>query len=348
MEKFAKGVNLGGWLSQYRSYDHEHFRTFITRRDIEQIAGWGFDHVRLPVDYPVLESDDSPGVYREDGFRYIDACMEWCQLAGLGVVLDLHRAPGYSFTHTLRSETLHLNTLFTSETDQQRFISLWQAIVSRYRDVSVPVIFELLNEVVLPDSGPWNRLVHRTVEAIRAISPRSCIMVGSNRYNAASELSNLELLDDPNVCYTFHFYEPLLFTHQKAPWVRVAMEYDQPLEYPGSFVGLKEFLQRAPEYRAAYEWLVDRPLDRELLRAFLQPAHDFVRETGRELYCGEFGVIDHADPGSRRRWHADMLALLREDGIGWAVWSYKQMNFGLVDGAGEVVDPLLIDVLSQG
>lgn len=348
MENFTRGVNLGGWLSQYRRYDHEHFRTFITRHDIEQIAGWGFDHVRLPVDYPVLESDESPGVYREDGFRYIDACMEWCQLTGLGVVLDLHHAPGYSFAHTLHSETLHLNTLFTDEADQQRFISLWQAIVSRYRDVNVPVIFELLNEVVLPDSGPWNRLVRRTVEAIRAISPESRIMVGSNRYNAASELSNLELLDDPNVCYTFHFYEPLLFTHQRAPWVRVAMEYDQPLEYPGTFVGLKEFLQRAPEYRAAYEWLADRPLDRELLRAFLQPAHDFVHKTGRELYCGEFGVIDHVDPGSRRRWHADLLALLREDGIGWAVWSYKQMSFGLVDGAGKVVDPLLIDVLSQG
>ncbi|MCX7683579.1 MAG: glycoside hydrolase family 5 protein [Anaerolineae bacterium] len=348
MDHFTKGVNLGGWLSQYRSDDHEHFRTFITRRDIEQIAGWGFDHIRLPVDYPVLESDDWPGVYREEGFQYVDACMEWCQAAGLGVVFDLHRAPGYSFAHTLHHETQRLNTLFTVEADQQRFISLWQAIVSRYQDAGVPVIFELLNEVVLPDSAPWNRLVRRTLEAIRSIAPRARVMIGSNQYNAAAELRNLELFDDHEVCYTFHFYEPLLFTHQRAPWVRVAMEYNQPLEYPGTFTGLREFLQRAPEYRAAYEWLADRPLDRDLLREFLRPAHDFVRETGRELYCGEFGVIGHADPGSRRRWYADLLALLREDGIGWAVWSYKQMSFGLVDHTGQVVDPLLLDILCQG
>jgi aryl-phospho-beta-D-glucosidase BglC (GH1 family) len=59
MQHFQNGVNLGGWLSQYRRYEHDHFRTFITRRDIEQIAAWGFDHIRLPVDYPVLESDEA-------------------------------------------------------------------------------------------------------------------------------------------------------------------------------------------------------------------------------------------------------------------------------------------------
>ncbi len=348
MEHFVRGVNLGGWLSQYREYDHAHFRTFITRRDIAQVAAWGFDHVRLPVDYPLLESDDSPGTCREDGFRYIDACLEWCQAAGLGVVLDLHRAPGYTFSNTLRKETAHLNTLFSSGADQERFIALWQAIVNRYKNAGLPVIFELLNEVVLPESGPWNALVRRTLEAIRTVSPDARVMIGSNRYNAASELKQLEIFDDLNVCYTFHFYEPILFTHQRAPWVRVAVEYNQPLEYPGTFTGLREFLQRAPEYRAAYGWLTDRPLDRALLQEFLQPACDFVRETGRDLYCGELGVIEHADPASRRRWHADLLALLRENGIGWAVWSYKQMDFGLVDASSQAVDPDLIEILCQG
>ena len=46
------GVNLGGWLSQYRAASREHFGTFITERDIEQIAGWVIYHVRLPVDAP--------------------------------------------------------------------------------------------------------------------------------------------------------------------------------------------------------------------------------------------------------------------------------------------------------
>ena len=52
LEGFQKGVNLGGWISQFDRYDTVHFDTFITRADIEEIAGIGFDHVRVPVDAP--------------------------------------------------------------------------------------------------------------------------------------------------------------------------------------------------------------------------------------------------------------------------------------------------------
>jgi endoglucanase len=130
--QFQAGVNLGGWLSQYKTFAHSHFQTFITSVDIRQIAGWGLDHVRLPIDYPVLESDDAPGDYLEQGFEYIDNCLTWCQDAGLGLVLDLHHPPGYSFTNTLEPETEHLNTLFLAEAAQQRFIGLWEAITRRY------------------------------------------------------------------------------------------------------------------------------------------------------------------------------------------------------------------------
>ncbi len=72
------GINLGGWISQYPAYDHGHFKTFISAADIKRIADWGMDHVRLPVDYPLLEDDDHPGVYKQSGFDYIESCLEWC------------------------------------------------------------------------------------------------------------------------------------------------------------------------------------------------------------------------------------------------------------------------------
>jgi hypothetical protein len=346
MQNFTNGVNLGGWLSQYREFNHEHFRAFITRPDIEQIAAWGFDHVRLPIDYPVLESDESPGVYREDGFQYIDSCVEWCKSAGLGVIFDLHHAPGYSFNNTLKSETQHLNVLFDQPAAQQRFISLWEAIVRRYQAAGLPVIFELLNEVVLPESGPWNALAHQTVAALRALTPDGLIMIGGNNYNAASELKNIDLLDDPNVIYTFHFYEPLLFTHQKAPWVQAAVEYDRELAYPGFFIGLDEFLHRAPRYHEAYEWQAGLPLNRALVRELLLPVFEFIQNTGQAPYCGEYGVIDTAPAASRQNWHADLLDIFNQHGIGRAVWSYKEMNFRLVNATGQVADPFLLKILT--
>jgi len=79
MVSFKAGINLGGWISQYQVFSKEHFDTFITEKDIETIAEAGFDHVRLPFDYPIIESDDNVGEYKEDGLSYIDRCLEWCK-----------------------------------------------------------------------------------------------------------------------------------------------------------------------------------------------------------------------------------------------------------------------------
>ena len=35
-EGFQKGVNLGGWISQFDHYSIEHFDTFITEKDIDE------------------------------------------------------------------------------------------------------------------------------------------------------------------------------------------------------------------------------------------------------------------------------------------------------------------------
>ena len=55
---YMAGVNFGGWISQYkgnlaRNPEH-HFDTFVTEKDIAQIASWGMDHVRLPFDYSLI------------------------------------------------------------------------------------------------------------------------------------------------------------------------------------------------------------------------------------------------------------------------------------------------------
>jgi aryl-phospho-beta-D-glucosidase BglC (GH1 family) len=49
-ESLKIGINLGGWISQYKYFDPRHFDTFITKEDIRRISDWGFDHIRLPID----------------------------------------------------------------------------------------------------------------------------------------------------------------------------------------------------------------------------------------------------------------------------------------------------------
>ena len=157
--ELQKGINLGGWLSQC-DYSEERFESFIQEKDIAYIASLGFDHLRLPIDDNVMEEDD--GQIKEKGFLFIDRAVNWARHYGLSIILDLHKAYGYDFNNAGKEE---MNSLFTSERLQNRFIRLWERIASRYASFD-HVAFELLNEVVEADAAKaWNELIEKTVKA---------------------------------------------------------------------------------------------------------------------------------------------------------------------------------------
>lgn len=340
MDGYQAGINLGGWLSQYNQCDIEHFDTFIQRRDIEQIAVWGFDHIRLPLDYPILEEDIYPYEYKEDGFKYIDNCLSWCKEFGLNLVLDLHNAPGYRFSD------LGGNTLFDNPTQQDRVIKLWEAISKRYVNEKENLMFDLLNEIAEPDSTCWNLLTKRLVAAIRTIDKDRGIIIGSNNYNAVSELKNLDILNDDRIVYSFHFYEPMIFTHQKAHWFRMTKLLNKEQKYPGKCSGIKEFCEKYPQFQQAKE-LENVTMDKALLESYIQPAKDFLKKTGKPVYCGEYGVIEFASRQDRIHWHEDVASILKELKIGRACWSYKLMDFPIVDGNSQVISKELVNVISS-
>jgi hypothetical protein len=348
-EALQAGVNLGGWISQYQDFDYQHFDTFIVEKDIERIANWGFDHVRLPVDYPVLNDETNSEKLNPRGITYIDNCLQWCQKFGLRLVLDLHRAPGYSFTNTLEADGAESqNTLFTNPKMGEWFIFLWEELARRYLNQAVDdLAFELLNEMVLPDSAPWNALAQKTINAIRKIDGQRLIVVGGNYYNSVDELKNIDLETDENLLYTFHFYLPMTVTHQKARWVPAMRDFNQTIDYPGTPEGLVEFLEANPQHKPIFEEFTNRFIDKNYLLEALQPAIDYIEKTGHALYCGEFGVIDQASIGTRVRWNQDFCVLLREYKIGYAYWTYKAMDFGLVDEQGQIVDKELILAITE-
>ena len=340
-DAMKKGVNLGGWISQFKDYDLHHFDTFITRDDIKQISAWGFDHVRLPVDYIVLEEKDRPGKFVDRGFDDISRCLDWCDEVGLRVILDLHKAPGYAFDEQGQ------NDFEINPQKQDRFFQLWQAIAKRFSAVDQDKLaFELLNEVVFEDAQKWNNILQRAVTAIRSIDATRLILFGGNYWSAVDTLAELPELSDQNILPKFHFYLPLSVTHQKAYWVQALLEYDQEIDYPGRADGLEEFLLKNPEFAWRLNDEVDAEFNETYLRKRLAPAVEFMRERRSAVHCGEFGVIDRAPMPTRINWTRDMVKVLREYGIGYAYWTYKAMDFGLVDSTGQVVSRELIDILA--
>ena len=335
---YMAGVNLGGWISQFKEARKEHFDTFITDADIRKIASWGMDHVRLPIDYMVIEDEENPFTYKDEGFAYIDRCIGWCMKYNLNITLDLHRTAGYVF-HSLSE-----NRLFEDETLKQRYISLWQAFALRYKEYGRNVVFELLNEIVEPDSNRWNVLSKRAIAGIREIDKDRTIIIGGNHYNSVNALKDLDYIDDTNLVYTFHFYEPHIFTHQRAGWEPLLKDLSFTVHYPSGREDHEKYLLQSGDLKAKYAF--EETMDKDYLRRYLQPAIRFADERKVRLYCGEYGVIDKAPMESNLAWHKDFSELMKEYGIGRAVWSYKLMSFPVVDRNSTVREERLVKIVS--
>lgn len=323
-EGFTKGINLGGWLSQ-NALTQEHLDTFITKDDIRRIASMGVDHVRLPIDFELIE--DEKGNPLESGYSYIQKAIDWCLETNLNVVLDLHKTAGYVF-----DDSAYSSDFFNSHKLQDRFVNLWSTLASRFGKYQEHIAFELLNEIV--DAGcasQWNEIAKKAVQAIRSIAPEIWIIIGGTRSNSVVTVKDLGRPYDHKIVYTFHCYEPLIFTHQAADWIE-NMPADYRIDYPES---VKTYLHETyrlidPAFAYPIEHLTDMDCGKEFFRKFFAEALEAANIYDVPLYCGEYGVIDQASPETTLRWFDDIHAVFEEYGISRAVWSYKEMNFGII------------------
>jgi aryl-phospho-beta-D-glucosidase BglC (GH1 family) len=321
---YKRGVNLGGWLSQ-GEYTDEHLCGFITEEDFKVIAGWGADHVRVPTDYNIYETDD--GQYKERGFERVRFAIDMCRKYGLKMILDLHKTAGYSFDSGYGEEGF-----FESEDLQARFYALWEKLAEHFGGDCDTVAFELLNEVTdKAYSDVWNKIVRTAIERIRKTAPDVSILVGGYWNNSIDALADLDMPYDDKIVYNFHCYAPLLFTHQSAHWVK-EMPSDFSIGYPGD---IAEYRAKAKETGLDYmESYLDEPdtgMDAQYFAKKFAYAVKIAEERNVPLYCGEYGVIDKADPNDALKWYKDINAAFERFGIARAAWSYKQVDFGLSD-----------------
>ncbi len=326
-EGYQRGVNLGGWLSQADEKTKEHYDTFIGREDIARIAGWGCDHVRLPIDYIVIEGED--GSMLEDGYTYIDNCVSWCREFGLNLLIDMHNTYGYTF------DPLEVNgdkeIFFHNKDLQERFYTMWDRISARYAGQK-DIAFELLNEVISPDiKDEWNAIADRAIDVIRKNAPDSYVVVGGVCYNNVKSVPLLAPPKDDHVVYNFHCYEPMIFTHQRAWWME-NMPKDIAVEYPAT---IKEYSERSkdldPDWAGAILQMKVQETSPEYFEELFEPAVEAATRNNAPLYCGEYGVIDQAPVNpSTINWIRDIHAAFEKYGIGRSLWVYKEKDFGII------------------
>ncbi len=352
---FERGMGIGGWLTNYKRFnvlpdkwrmkitvgDMEHFRSYITEADVKNIADMGLDHIRLGFDQIVVE--ESPYKYRDEIFEIIKRFASWCKKYDLNLVLNLHKSLG---NYCDIKEDV---TLLESPELQDRFVALWREFEKRFAGYDY-VAFELLNEVRDVKADDWNSLAGRAVSEIRKLNPDRIIIIGGTHWNSPSAVGRIKLFDDPNIVYTFHFYEPFEFTHQRGVLQAPPLFYNRVMHYPSDIAPYKEYRECVGADLGSYKKLAR--MDKEALRKMLQPAFDFAKKhPDKILWCGEFGTIRHAPMRSRENYMRDIISMLKENGIQYCVWNYLSTpndgnRFSLVDDDNrKILSPELLKII---
>ena len=329
------GVNISHWLSQSERRGAER-RDYFTQADVKRIAAVGFDHIRIPVDEVQLW--DEQARREPKGFELLEQGLDWCEQADLRVVVDLHIIRSHYFNAAGEPP------LFADSAEQEKFCALWSDLSEALAQRSLDwVAYELLNEPVARDPDDWNRLAARALAEVRAHEPERVVAIDCNGAADPRAFSELRVPDDENLILSFHFYDPLLFTHYRAPWAAMRV-YEGPIDYPGELVSQEEWDAFPPELRFACR--NERAFAEPDFERVLAPALALAKETGLRIWCGEFGALGTTPESARERWYRDALSALARHEIPWTVWDYKG-DFGIFDAEGRptLVKRVLSDFL---
>jgi aryl-phospho-beta-D-glucosidase BglC (GH1 family) len=213
LEKFYKGNSSSG------PYKEDDFKL---------ISEWGFNFVRLPMDYRIWIKDGDWTQIDEAAFADLDQAVAFGRKYNIHVCMNFHRAPGYTVANPPESTSLW------TDPQAQRVCALhWAYFARRYKDVpNSHLSFNLLNEPADVDAKTYLLVVEKLAAAIRAEDPDRLIIADGLRWGQqpCQELVPL------HIAQATRGYEPFALTHYKASWVNGADQWATP-EWPVPLFG---------------------------------------------------------------------------------------------------------------
>lgn len=340
-EALRSFANPTGWAALRAGVNLPNWDTMASRyRTLEALHAWGMSHIRLPVDDERLG-----GAGAEQYLSALSKEIETLQALGFAVSVDLH--PG-----------ARLAALYDREPEAalDAIMALWTdlaPVVGRF--AASDTFAELLNEP--PTSAEvWHEQLPRLVRHVRRLLPKHTLIVapfGAQRHEA---LDAMRPLDDANIVYAVHYYDPFAFTHQGADWVNAetlgvlrGLPYPSPEGDPAMARILRDLDARGET--AARTVLANSLLDgwtqRSVDRAFDAMAA-WSKQHEAPVIVNEFGVYAGAAPrAARLAWLSTVAAAAADRCIGWTHWDFED-GFGLADKTTGRLDAGVLDALGGG
>lgn len=338
----SRGINLSHWMWYPHARSEAARRAYITPDDLKQLAAAGFTHVRVPFEPDWIWDAEQRRFNDEAGTEYLEACNA-CIDAGLAIIVDAH----WSRTPWIKPDEA------THEARMGELERMWKVLAGTLRHSDPARVFlEIVNEPHDITAAAWAESQSLIARTIREAAPDHTIIATGASWGSIDGLLELAPLDDPNVIYSFHFYEPHNFTHQGASWGFPPWKDMKNVPWPATRADLEALADTFPQSsRDALRWSArdgtTDPWTPEALDARIERIHQWSLTHRRPIYCGEFGAHrPAASRDSRLAWTRALAESLNTRAIGWAMWDYVG-GFALADGApgARTLDPDLCDAL---
>ncbi len=315
---FSRGVNLTNWF-QAGSAGEIQF-TKYTKQDFENIKSLGCDVIRLPINLHYMTGGEPDYILDPLFLGFLDEAVGWAEELDIHLLLDNHTFDVSSDTDPAVGGILE---------------KVWTQMALHYRDAYSNIYYEILNEPHGIADATWNTIQLGVINAIRTVDSTHTIIVGGAGWNSYNNLSAMPVYADTNLIYTYHFYDPFLFTHQGASWVDPSMVPLAGVPYPyhpDSMPGLPSSLI-GTWVGSAYNDYKNVGYD-SIVKEWLDIAISFRDQRKVPIFCGEFGVyINNSENDDRVRWYKLVTSYLGDNGVAWTAWDYHG-GFGIFEEGG--------------
>jgi len=329
------GMNLtyldNWWLgSKAKNYSDFIKMSEVAKRQkmIRDIARAGFRTVRLPMTFGAWASLTKPFKWENPrGLESADLFVRWARENNLNAIIDLHHS--------------EYDGSITGSATTERLVWLWSEIASRYKNTDPDrVFFEIRNEPHDLNAGAWRDQAEEIIKTIRKIAPDHTMIVGFHDWNSRTALLESKPFQDPNIIYTFHYYHPFLFTHQRATWSSEGLPESRNIPFPAT----KDTRLNVPA-TAQGKWtgqlFESYAEDANAERIFrdLKEAKVWSDKHAVPIFVGEFGSYGKYAPEDSRCRHAEAVySALGKLQIPNAWWEWDAGFNMLKPGTGELSD----------
>ena len=325
----SKGVNLSNWFNDYS--EPGQFGSRFSLSKLQFIKNHGFTYVRIPIGVTILFNSAQPGELNSTNLTYVDAAIGNCIKAGLGVTINLHPLSNDADIQ-----------LATDPGFSDKIAAYWKTVAAYFKKYSPDkLFFEVYNEphasaagLTTQGYGWWQPVQEKMIKAIREATPDHSIIVGGEGWNGINGLIQLTPYNFEHLIYTFHFYDPFLFTHQGASWAGWQPAIDaRNVPYPSSPEAVAPVIAGSTntELNNNLYWYGAQRYNIDSLDRWIKVAYEWAKSKNVKLIANEFGSYkEYAPRQSRLNFLHDVRTVFEKYKIGWAMWDCDE-GFGWIN-----------------